>query len=203
MSPRVQHVSCTYQQGVTKRCRLSWLTNSALVWAQMRREGGGCGGLSQWVQLCTWSPNKLWRSNSILNLIIPTIPIYNNILFVIKKLGHEIEFKYFDTQLRWKHVGEMKFIEVRCRMTWPPFLFPQILSRDPVPLIQYVMQSTGERNPRFSNGSTVCADIFCMKLTWRCSIFCMNSMKLVFIFWPFQVCLRFSEDNNTKRNLLW
>ncbi len=32
--------------------------------------GGGEGlwGLSQWVQLYTWSPNKLWRSNSILNL---------------------------------------------------------------------------------------------------------------------------------------
>jgi hypothetical protein len=30
-------------------------------------EGGGVEGLSQGVQLCTWSPNKLWRSNSILN----------------------------------------------------------------------------------------------------------------------------------------
>ncbi len=30
--------------------------------------GGGVHGLSQWVQLCTWSPNKLWRSNSIFNL---------------------------------------------------------------------------------------------------------------------------------------
>ncbi len=30
-------------------------------------EGGGgrLQGLSQWVQLYTWSPNKLWRSNSI------------------------------------------------------------------------------------------------------------------------------------------
>ncbi len=30
--------------------------------------GGGVRGLSQWVQLCIWSPNKLWRSNSIFNL---------------------------------------------------------------------------------------------------------------------------------------
>jgi hypothetical protein len=30
--------------------------------------GDGLQGLSQWVQLCTWSPNKLWRSNSIFNL---------------------------------------------------------------------------------------------------------------------------------------
>ncbi len=31
-------------RGVTKRCRLSWLTNSALVqiWAQIGRGGGGC-----------------------------------------------------------------------------------------------------------------------------------------------------------------
>jgi hypothetical protein len=33
-----------FEQGVTKRCRLSWLTNSALVrWAQ-RRGGGGVAG---------------------------------------------------------------------------------------------------------------------------------------------------------------
>ncbi len=39
-------------QGVTKRCRLSLLTNSALaIRVQMR--GGGLQGLSQWVQLCT------------------------------------------------------------------------------------------------------------------------------------------------------
>ncbi len=38
-------------------------------WTQMRRTwggGGGLRGLSQWVQLCTWSP--LWRSNCIFNL---------------------------------------------------------------------------------------------------------------------------------------
>ncbi len=36
--------------------------------------GGGLRGLSQCVQLCTWSANKLWRSNSIFNPIITTIP---------------------------------------------------------------------------------------------------------------------------------
>ncbi len=43
-------------QGVTKRCRLSLLTNSALaIRVQMRGEGGELRGLSQWVQLCiTW-----------------------------------------------------------------------------------------------------------------------------------------------------
>jgi hypothetical protein len=44
-------------RGLTKRCRLSWLTNSApRIWAQMRGEGGrGLRGLSQGVLLCTWS----------------------------------------------------------------------------------------------------------------------------------------------------
>ncbi len=32
------------------------------------RGGGGLRGLSQWVQLCSWNPNELWRSNSIFNL---------------------------------------------------------------------------------------------------------------------------------------
>ncbi len=55
-------------RGVTKRCCLSWLTNSApRKWAQMRRKGvGGLRGLRQWVLYscvqCTWSLNKLWRS---------------------------------------------------------------------------------------------------------------------------------------------
>jgi hypothetical protein len=52
-------------QGVTKRCRLSWLTNNALVYGG---EGGEVRVLSQWVQLSIWSPKKLWRSNSMFNL---------------------------------------------------------------------------------------------------------------------------------------
>ncbi len=59
-----------YGQGVTKRCRLSWLTNSALVYDPKCGGGRELWGLSQWVQLCTWSPNKLWRSNSIFNLCL-------------------------------------------------------------------------------------------------------------------------------------
>jgi hypothetical protein len=39
-------------QEVTKRCRLSWLTNSALVYeSKCGGTGGSCGGLSQRVQL--------------------------------------------------------------------------------------------------------------------------------------------------------
>jgi hypothetical protein len=55
--------------GVTKRCRLSLLTNSALV------GGGGSGcGVSANEYSCalhlTWSPNKLWRPTSIFNLCL-------------------------------------------------------------------------------------------------------------------------------------
>jgi hypothetical protein len=62
-------------QRVTKRCRLSWLTYSALIYEPNCTgvEGGGVfRSLSQWVHLCAWSPNKLGGSNSIFN-IWPTL----------------------------------------------------------------------------------------------------------------------------------
>ncbi len=43
------------KQGVTKRRRLSWLTNSAFLY-----DPNKCS--------CTQEPNKLWRSNTIFNL---------------------------------------------------------------------------------------------------------------------------------------
>ncbi len=59
-------------QGVTKRCRLSLLTNSALVIrVQMRGEGGSCGVSANEYSCAhhvTLSPNKLWRSTSIFKL---------------------------------------------------------------------------------------------------------------------------------------
>jgi hypothetical protein len=58
----------TVNAGVTKKCRLSWLTNSALVYERPNAGDRGLRGLSKRVQLCSWSPNKLWRSNSIFNL---------------------------------------------------------------------------------------------------------------------------------------
>ncbi len=64
--PDPGEVSCIriwFYQGVTMRCRLSWLTNSALVYEPKCGGRGGGGGwlrcLSQWVQPCTWIPNKL------------------------------------------------------------------------------------------------------------------------------------------------
>jgi hypothetical protein len=59
-------------QGVTKRCRLSWLTNSALEY-EPKWEGWGGGVVAgsqpmSTVQHGTWSINKLSRSNSIFDL---------------------------------------------------------------------------------------------------------------------------------------
>jgi hypothetical protein len=58
-------------QGVTTRCRLSWLTHSAFVYEPKcggRGELGG--GVSANEYRCTVHrcPHKLWRSNSIFNL---------------------------------------------------------------------------------------------------------------------------------------
>ncbi len=58
-------------QGVTKICRLSWLTNTALVY---ERKWGG-GGLHGSQSMSTWSPYKLWRSNSIFNLFSERSPL--------------------------------------------------------------------------------------------------------------------------------
>ncbi len=45
---------CIYQGvTITKRCRLSWLTNSAAYLSPNAGGGRACGGLSQWVQLYT------------------------------------------------------------------------------------------------------------------------------------------------------
>ncbi len=58
------------QQGVTKRCRLSWLTNSVLVNEPKCGGRGSCGVSAN--EYCTYSctqdPNKFWRSKSIFNL---------------------------------------------------------------------------------------------------------------------------------------
>ncbi len=53
-----------YTKGVTKKCRV-WPIAPSEPKCRRREE---LRGLSQWVRLCTWSPNKLWISNSIFNL---------------------------------------------------------------------------------------------------------------------------------------
>jgi hypothetical protein len=66
------HYAMRCTQGVTRRCRLSLLTNSALEFrVQMRGEGGNCGVSAYECSsahhvIC--SPNKLWRPSSIFNL---------------------------------------------------------------------------------------------------------------------------------------
>jgi hypothetical protein len=57
-------------QGVTKRCRLSLLTNSSLVYESKCGGIGVLPGLNEYScgHHVTWSPNKLWRSTSLFNL---------------------------------------------------------------------------------------------------------------------------------------
>ncbi len=76
-----------HAQGVTKKCRLSLLTNSALVIrVQMRGEGESCG-VSANEKSCahhvTWSSNKLWRSTSIFNLQYVHAPLSSHLLSLI------------------------------------------------------------------------------------------------------------------------
>ncbi len=52
----VSHNDQISKQGVPKRCRLSWLTNSALVYEPKCRGGGG--SLSEWEQLYTGAQIK-------------------------------------------------------------------------------------------------------------------------------------------------
>jgi hypothetical protein len=47
------------QQEVTKRCRLSWLTNSALVYEPKYEGGGGVVGPKPMSKAVHRSPNKL------------------------------------------------------------------------------------------------------------------------------------------------
>ncbi len=56
-------------QGVTKRCRLPWLANSALV-SEPKCGGEGFGVLANASMRTAVhrNPNKLWRSKSIFNL---------------------------------------------------------------------------------------------------------------------------------------
>ncbi len=56
------------EQGVTKRSRLSWLTNSAIVYEPKCGGRGWVAGPQPIGTAVNRSPNTLWRSNSIFNL---------------------------------------------------------------------------------------------------------------------------------------
>jgi hypothetical protein len=81
-------------RGVTRRCRLSWLTTSALVYESK------CGGMRvgcvvsaneySCAHHVTWSPNKPWGFNSIFNLYY-FLPIENQSHMVKITFRHERE----------------------------------------------------------------------------------------------------------------
>ncbi len=56
------------EHGVTKKCRLSWLTNTALLYEPKGGERGELRALSLWVQLYTGAQINFWISNSVFNL---------------------------------------------------------------------------------------------------------------------------------------
>ncbi len=89
-------------QGVTRRCRLSWLTKSALVY--MSPNAGGVGGGDCVVSAkdtavhnhIRQSPNTLWRFNSIFNLCF-------QYLFVFWKIFYrQCEHSFFEKKVEKK-----------------------------------------------------------------------------------------------------
>ena len=126
---------------VKERCRLSWLSNSALAYEP--KCGGGVQVISQWIQLCTWSPNKLWRYNSICNLWLRRTASRTKSL--VSHLGapsswspqlhmpkfHSVVFLYREQTLTgpsldcpFKNMGwqELKRGKLCCSKQWPIFL---------------------------------------------------------------------------------
>ncbi len=109
----MQHKLYLHRQEVTKRCRLSRLTNSALVYEPKCGGAGVLRGLSQWVQLQLYTGAQINSGdlNSLLNLWSP----------VLKKtflaMGWTARFRL----LRWRkkrHGSRRK--RPACWWRWPP-----------------------------------------------------------------------------------
>ncbi len=64
-----------YLQGLTKRCRLSWLTNSALVYEPKCGGGGELRGISQWVQLSNGNASETKANESFDNDVFFNIEV--------------------------------------------------------------------------------------------------------------------------------
>ncbi len=66
-TPTLHYSQTVYPSGHKKMSFILADQQHPRIWAQMREGGRGLRGLSQWVQLCKWSPKKLCWSNSIFN----------------------------------------------------------------------------------------------------------------------------------------
>ncbi len=84
--------------GITKRCRLSWLTNSALVYEPKR--GRGWRGLSQWVQ--PTSPSLLSEYSCV----------------------HGAQINFGDLTSYWTYALNVCNLDKLCLVFWRALLFP-------------------------------------------------------------------------------
>ncbi len=117
---------------------------------------GGRGelwGLSQWVQLCTWSPNKLWRSNSIFNLcclssktfakvlfyLLPFLfPSYKSLSFLSACFLSVIPVSLFPLCHSCQPVSSLSFLSACFLSVIPVSLFPLCHSCQPVSSLSFL-----------------------------------------------------------------
>ncbi len=81
-------------QGVTKRCRLSWLTNSALVYEPKCGGRGGVAGSQPMSTDVHRSPNKRWRSNYIFFFL--SVYIFSGLECAGRSLAYVAIFVFFE-----------------------------------------------------------------------------------------------------------
>jgi hypothetical protein len=109
--------------------------------------GGGVRGLSQWVQLCTWSPNKLWRSNSMQYLTYgpdSAVSVTQRVMTrrctlhqwtsmtigIIDRNELTVSFSYISKQLLWTPVCNVEFKTQSCQLEFKRkafFIFTKIV----------------------------------------------------------------------------
>ncbi len=90
---------CGVKQGVTKRCRLSWLL---------------LRGINQWVKLCTWSPNKLWRSTSIFNLWVEPRTVAT-LALAIRRSNHSFRSRwhtFYLAKVKWNYEKKLAIFTI-------------------------------------------------------------------------------------------
>jgi hypothetical protein len=122
----------TVAQGVTKRFRLSWLTNSALVYEPKYRGRGWVAGYHISSTAVHRSPNKLWRSISIFNLCCSLMVRINckavDANASAEDSRNEKKYTYLPVYKK-KHKGSLFWYKVQ-NQTWLHFNSPPVLQQN-------------------------------------------------------------------------